>query len=562
MRVCIISTGSIDDDRRAHALYHGHRLAGHEVQAVSSKPSSLDWVKTVHDRRFVGRITRRATSERLEDLTKSVKADLFVPIRPDAASAAQSAAETSRAVTLSQPGWDLPPTDLILQAPNRPDLSRTAGGEAPLFHTPEGNAPDTSAFGRVVVVYRKTGRNPGHYLSSGFRRAGFDVIETSTLDWRDLPEDVRAVVVVESPLPGFDVIGPNPGVPVVFWVHHGEHHLETNVRLQRRYGAHAIAMAHSWHLAYRFRGAVERVPFAVPAELTESPFRPHSDRRFDVGFVGSLAGRTRHRRRVELLDRLRDTLGQNAIGVGTDIEPSEMMHLYRDSRVVVDDGRSRHLPITMRVFEATGAGATLVSATGPGMDLLFDHSEYVILDETRPADQVVEVLRRGSETTARKGHARTWSQHTYEARARELIAVADRVRDFGLASMEKSQQLKGAAAWVDSFPDAQRVLDLEGGIADDLLDREVWDAHVAGDRVQPGTFHVAVVAGGTPSDRRDAVAAARTAIIVPGAMLSEAVDLVTDIHGPHHVYGNGDWVTITFGGAGYRVASAPDSPIS
>src|SRR5690606_23639341 len=114
---------------------------------------------------------------------------------------------------------------------------------------------------KVVIAYRKTDSNPGKYLEAALRRSGADVrLETDALDFDTVDPDTDFIVFVEGPYPAIDVTGATPEVPILFWFHHGEHHLQANLRLLDRYRADAALMAHSWHLAHWVQVPVHRFP--------------------------------------------------------------------------------------------------------------------------------------------------------------------------------------------------------------------------------------------------------------------------------------------------------------
>ena len=75
----------------------------------------------------------------------------------------------------------------------------------------------------MIIAYRKSDRNPGRYVETALERAGLEVRQVESIDWETIDPSALAVIVVESPLPALAVHGQNPGVPVIFWVHHGEH---------------------------------------------------------------------------------------------------------------------------------------------------------------------------------------------------------------------------------------------------------------------------------------------------------------------------------------------------
>jgi hypothetical protein len=559
VRICFIATRSIRHDPRTVAQANSTRSVGHEVLGVSADEDDLSWVVTSAVPSLADRVGRRGTSQRLVRAAEKLHADIYVPRGPAAVDIAREAAQGS-GVFLTEPAWDqgANESDLLWRAPTEPSLSLPAGGEVPTLHVPSYRPVPARTSGPVHIVYRKTERNPGRYLEAALRRRGLETTHGEEIEWGSVPRGTLGVVVVESPLPSLPVQGSNPGIPVVFWVHHGEHHLDANIRLQRHYGAHAVALAHSWHLAYRFTGLVDRLPFGVAPELGGHDFIPHDRRRFDVAFVGSSAGTRRYRRRAEALSIISSSLGQERVAVADNMIPEEMSALYRNSRIVPDDSAGRHLPITMRVFEAAGAGALLVTRAAPGMGLLFEGDEEFIPMTGDGVGQVIELVAGDTESIGRAGHMRTWTHHTYDRRVDDLVSMFSRIRDLGLEALAPMEPPAGLPGAVTAFPDAQRVLDLDAGLDPHLADREVWEYTAASSRAEPNTFHVSVIAGGSPGERRRAVAAARTAVVTEAGLATEIEKLVTDEHGQHSSFHRGEVVMFTFGGFGYRVSNAPD----
>ncbi|MFZ0013586.1 MAG: glycosyltransferase [Acidimicrobiia bacterium] len=559
MRICFVAPSSIRRDPKAVAQANSTLAAGHELVGISRDAQDLPWVSTIARASLSDRMSRRGLAERIVRSAKQLKADLYIPTGPAALGIAEQAAHES-ATFLAEPSWDESANrlGLIWRAPSEPSLSLPAGGEMPIFHVPSYQPSVVSISDPVHIVYRRTERNPGRYLEEALRRRGIDTTHAEEIAWDSVSPKTLGVVVVESPLPALPVHGSNPGTPVVFWVHHGEHHLDANLRLQRLYGAHAVALAHSWHLAYRFSGLVDRLPFGVAAELGRRDFVAHNARRFDVAFVGSSGWGQRYRRRIESLEAIKTELGDEQVAVASDLSPEEMTRLYRDSRIVPDDGAGRHLPVTMRVFEAAGAGALLVTREGPGLELLFHRDEEFVAMSSDGARQVIELAGRNTETVGKAAHARAWSHHTYDRRVDDLLALFTRLRDLDLETPRNEASLPGPAGAVTGFADAQRILNLEGDLDDHLSDREVWQYTDAADRAEPNTFHVAVIAGGSPNERRRAVAAARTAVVTEPGLATEIGALVTDEHGDHRTVRRGGTVVFTFGEFGYRMSNAPD----
>lgn len=559
MRICLVSTTTLDADPRALAEAGSLSLVGHEITGVSSA-GEADWVETPGLPGTGDRLMGRTSSQRLSRLIRGVQADIFQPVHPTALDIAAAGARTRpTASILVKPGWPRPGgQDLIEMAPVEPWRSRPASGYTARFHVPGSGSPPalTGASGRVVIAYRRTERSPGRYLEAAMIRAGLDVQHVEVIDWDSVHPSTRLVVIVESPLPALPVRGANPGIPVVFWVHHGEHHVDANVRLQRRYGAHGVLMAHSWHLSHRFAGLVDRFPFAAAPELFSRDFRQHSDRPWLIGFVGSVSEDSRYSARSRLLAELHDSLGDR-VAARSGVAPEQMAELYLGSRIVIDDGAGRHLPITMRVFEATAAGALLMTNPGPGTSLLLEPGkEYVPLPEE--GGDIVALLEDDTETVARSGHAATWARHTYDHRVAELLAVSDSIKDLKIEAPDQVSEIEAPASIVERFSDAQRVLDLGGSLQGALTDREVWRYEDAAERAEPGTFHVSVIVGGGDDEVTRAVAAARTAVITPNAMAAHLADRVGAAHPGSERHELGSYTAFTFGSSGYRVSPSPD----
>lgn len=557
MRICLVSTGSIGNDPRATAEAESLRSSGHEViGATAARHDEPSWVRTTP----AGRRFRRPDSHRdLVELASGLRADLYQSLHPTALPAANEAAARAGGYLVRLPGWPAEEErDLIAHAPGDPALSVPATGLLPEHHVPGAGSPNRPTHrGKVVIGYRATGRNPGRYLESALRRAGLDVIAVEAIDWSEIDPDTRFVIVVESPLPALPVAGTNPGIPTVFWVHHGEHHLHANLRLQRRYGAHVVGLAHSWHLSHRFLGLVDRLPFGVASELFPAGFRPHSARSFDLAFVGARSG-AQHTRRQGVIDRIAEGVDPERVSVLHDVGPEVMAEAYADARLVVDDGAGRHLPITMRVFEAMGGGALLLSQAAPGIEMLFDPTaDFVPMGEW-PVEQARDLLAGDTEPVARNGHSAAWRRHRYDDRVDEIVDIVERARQVDLDVPHPPPRASGLAGLVDRFADAQRVLDLEAGVGPALLDREVWPFERASDRAEPRTFHIAVVDGGAPPERERAVAAARLAVITPSIGADDIESLVRASHQDAVRIDDPAGTIFVFGRSGYRVSPQPD----
>ncbi len=446
MRICVVSSGDLGRDAETRLLVRSLASVGHEVTTVDGGRGVPDWparaVRVAKSSGADAPVVRRLF-ERLESagarqrryrhaLVEAVRRSDPEVIYPAAARDLELAIEAADggAVVMRSPNWPAAAAvDMATLAPGRVDLSRSPAGPGLGHHEPGWSAgpppePLRHRGVKVVMVHRITATSPARYLTAALERAGVQVIAPGPeLDWDAVPDDAAAVVIVESLLPEVRITGSRKDVPVLFWVHHGEHHLMQNLRLSRRYEADAVLLAHSWHLAHRFAVPVHRFPFGVPIELV--PAAVAFDRRdLAVAMVGSglddASGR--YRRRSARARELHERFGERAAMI-SGLAPEDLMRRYGRARVVVNDGGDRHLPITMRVFEATGAGAVLLTDSLPGTELLFEpHTEYAVIEDDI-ADQV-QTLQETGGPIAGAGHARAMRSHTYDHRVDELLEIA------------------------------------------------------------------------------------------------------------------------------------------
>ena len=208
------------------------------------------------------------------------------------------------------------------------------------------------------------------------------------------------------------------------------------------------------HFAERFRSLgidSEYLPLAFDARL-HAALRaegvdpsPAGERPDAVSFVGGLNPAV-HAAGTELLERLARHVpiefwgyGAAALPAGSPIRARYHgeawgMAMYRvlaRSRIVVN----RHIDVAagyannMRLYEATGAGALLVTDPGRNLGELFEPGREVVVYEG--VDDLVETLEclLGDDAERRRiaaaGQARTMRDHTYERRMGELAAILE-----------------------------------------------------------------------------------------------------------------------------------------
>jgi hypothetical protein len=418
------------------------------------------------------------------------------------------------------------------------EFSVSPAGPGLPFHTPVHIPSTTDPVAgryrgrRVHVAYRRTETTPGRYIEAALGEAGFTVDHSNDrFDWNEVDRSCDFVLFVESPHPAIVVTGTNPGIPVLFWAHHGDHSTDTHVRLARRYGAHGVLLAHSWHVAHRFGVPVHRFPFGIPDTLLD-PSIAWEDRPYDVGFVGAQIRRSggTYERRQQLVAAIEREIPEDRRCIESGVDAERMAHIYARARTVFNEGGLRHYPITMRVFEAIGSQALLLTDDLPGTDLLFrPGAHYEILDD----DVVAQIARLVDDpgaplrAAAAFGHAR--SRHRYQHRVDELVAIAAS-SDAHTPPLGSGRRLSTLGALVDADAQTHRIA-LFGlpGLSAELPWRAVWTDPDLGDRATPTAFDAVVIGHDWDGDIETAVERARLFVYAEGPSAMRVSDVVDAI---------------------------------
>ncbi len=178
-----------------------------------------------------------------------------------------------------------------------------------------------------------------------------------------------------------------------------------------------------------------------------------ASRDYPLTFVGGLS--PTHRERQEFLTALAKTLPIHFWGYGThalaqqgveaerlhgDAWGMDMFSVLARSAITVN----HHIDVAksnannMRLFEATGCGALLVTDYKDNLGDLFDiGSEIIAYRSTEEcADLISYYMRHQDEATAiaQRGQARTLRDHTYEARMRHTAELLDRHLDLKIGT--------------------------------------------------------------------------------------------------------------------------------
>lgn len=565
MHICLLTNRPPQEDPAARVTVAALERAGNrlsEVRVVSpSQELPAGGVTAVPSRiprggGTLGALLRRIQPERWRqsDLRRrmaraaaSTGAQLFLPVPTNLLEAARDAAHRVDGAVMRTPAQpEARDVDLTRLAPRRPDLNRPPAGMGS-FHTPDDTRapyhpePERHAGRKIVLAYRKTDTNPGKYLEEALRRSGTEVqLETNSVDFDSLDPDTDFVLFVEGPYPAIDVTGGAPSVPVLYWFHHGEHHLHANLRLADRYRADAVLMAHSWHLAHWVAAPVHRFPFGIPVELLTGE-KMLRDRRYDVAMVGAkLWEGGPYTRRQQIVAELEAALPHERLGFAENVTSEEMAALYEEARIIPNEGGTRHYPITMRVFEAIAARAVLLTDDLPGTDILFDPvSHYVTLGDDIVA-QVKELLGDidGMQAMADAALEHARGRHTYDHRVDELFEIAASTEKRAIPPRPRRSPL---AELIDGDAEVQRVAQVGAPHLHEELDsRQVFDARrVEPHRMAPAKMETVAVAADDLAGLEDLLLAARRYLYFQGEaagldrfLAEHHPDAVVDRKGP------------------------------
>lgn len=528
MHLCLLAHNRFHHDHKALATWRILKDAGHIVSIVSvdNQPPTAPVDATVPNTwplglGPIGSLLRRAQPRSLRD--RGIKhrlaqaaietgATTFMPLHPRALEPAVSAARANGGMVLRTPEMACPEdVDLITLAPSRPDLASPIGGVGP-YQTPKDHrdpyTPEPGRFSnkKVVICYRKTDSNPGKYLETALRRSGADVrLERDAIDLTELEPSTDVVLFVEGPYPALEVTG-TTDIPTLFWVHHGEHHIYTNVRLANRYRADGVLLAHSWHLAPWFPAPVFRFPFGIATELLDSG-APIESRPFDVSMVGAkLREGGPYSRRQKIVADLDAAFPDERLSFGEKVTADEMAAMYTNARIVVNEGGTRHYPITMRVLEAVGSGAVLLSDPLPGSEMLLQpEAEFAVLSDDVVAD-VKSLLDdiEAMQAMADRALERSMGINTYDHRVDEIFEIAS---DIAKRDIPNNTSTSDLGLFIDKDAEVQRLVHLGApDLIDELPNREVWEgSEIREQRLRPGNIEAVAVKNSDESQLLDKV---------------------------------------------------------
>jgi spore maturation protein CgeB len=201
------------------------------------------------------------------------------------------------------------------------------------------------------------------------------------------------------------------------------------------------------HFVDRFRALgvdAEYLPLAFDERLAEMG-RADEERNYPVVFVGGVDPRV-HAAGTVLLERVAEAADLRVWGYGADsLGPDsplrsrfegeawglDMYAVLSQAAIVVN----RHIDVAeglannMRLFEATGCGALLITEAAPNLRDLFEPGKEVVTYAGR--DELVEAVRHYSHeqgerlAIARAGRERTLRDHSYARRIEQLAEMLE-----------------------------------------------------------------------------------------------------------------------------------------
>jgi hypothetical protein len=285
--------------------------------------------------------------------------------------------------------------------------------------------------------------------------------------------------------------------------------------------------------------------------------RPWDERTYDVGFVGAQIRKEggTYGRRQSLVAEIEKDLPTGRRCMESAVDAQRLAEIYEQSRTVFNEGGFKHYPITMRVFEAIGAGALLITDDIPGTDCLFEpEKHYTILSEPI-VDQIGSIVGDPrSAAAARVAREFAEGRHHYDHRVDELVAIATDIDTVASGSFPDEREMSAVGSVIDSDAQVRSVAAFGlPGLVDELPWREVW---LEGDRDGgrgPRFFDAVAIGSSWDGDPSTLVGFARRFVYVEGAHRDSVVAVARELHDEILVEEHGDTVRIDLLAEGYRV---------
>ncbi len=287
---------------------------------------------------------------------------------------------------------------------------------------------------RILLCYGKTPYTPGRYLEDGIRQIGIqvDIVQKGVDFSRVDLSSHSAVIFIESPskppvhVKHIDLVK----IPKLFWIHHGENRLKTNLELIERYQPDMILMAHSLQLASHFSKPVKFFPFAMANHIFNCS-KPLKQRPLDISFVGSRNTKIYQQRNLLLKSMKAAFYRKYKMSFYSNVYLEKLAKLYCHSKIVFNHSADELKTINMRLFEGMASGALMMTDLVPNQETLFiDKKHCVTFHGKEDLLSKIEYYLKNpvqAQRIATAGYQYMKNNHTYKNRAYELLQYISEV---------------------------------------------------------------------------------------------------------------------------------------
>ena len=280
---------------------------------------------------------------------------------------------------------------------------------------------------RMLLQYGYTPNTPGRYFEDALKASGVVV------DRKDQGVHYDLGMWVESPSrPMVSINYDRLPRPFVCWIHHGQNRLIRNQAIIGKIKPDYILMSHSLHLAPKLDGNVSFFPFGWDPIYNNGGIK-WADRQYLVGFVGSgmrVSDYSRRRQCVATAAATAKQLKSKSI-ITQHVFREAMAAIYRDCKIVLNPVHNTIKSVNMRIWEAMGCGALVLSHRAPEQESLFvDGVHYLLFDTPQELVNKMNWVRANSMKAANiaaNGNRLVMTQHAYTHRVQLLFDLLAKI---------------------------------------------------------------------------------------------------------------------------------------
>jgi hypothetical protein len=308
---------------------------------------------------------------------------------------------------------------------------------------------------QLVVHFGNEEHNTAHHLAAALRRLGVDVVceGRGHPPTAGRPEPDAPLLWVESGFASFPAAEELDRRPSAAWLIDTHRGLDWRAPLGAAFDVCFVAQRDAVAPLAGAGAHARWLPLACPDPGPE-PGPKAGGRSIPVAFVGFVEPGSRRQRILDALARHHEVDRNQGY-----VPPAEMMRRYAAARVVVNVPLAGDL--NMRLFEAAGAGAYVVTGPMEGLDEVLPADLVTVVDSDDPADWVAAVSRAlADERTgdrARRAAALIAAGHRYVDRARTVLDALAALERRPVPLDDRRRRLLGAAVARHAFADAWRI---------------------------------------------------------------------------------------------------------